>query len=459
MENSHNIEVTLKELITDLLKKSWIIFISILLFSSFLVGYKYISDNKKYKSTPKNKEDIISSMTKEEIDAVYLVSKITANLSEKQNYLENSILMKINPYKKELNTLQYYINTGYVIDYTAQTPKDYTLDLISAYVKYIQSGHVLNSLDTTTESAEKIYIMDLITVQQYENSLAISITGENAENIKKVTEIIENSLNSYQNFLESKIGNHELILVDKLSSVVVDENLLSLQNRLTTEISELKTEYKTLTASFTSAQNQLLFGTEIDSNTIPKPTFDKKYLLIGIVTGLFLSIAYIILSYIFSGTLKTWKEVQNIYDLKVIGELRRAPVKKSPIHFGKNCIYNIFFRKKYPVKEQQAIIIMQLFLICKKRNVKKLFIATTLQSKKMDMDLISLLINELQSYGITAVFGENILQNSRSFQNLTQNDNILVIEQINVSKHSALKQELLIFREQEANVLGAILLL
>ena len=77
----------------------------------------------------------------------------------------------------------------------------------------------------------------------------------------------------------------------------------------------------------------------------------------------------------------------------------------------------------------------------------------------MDMDLISLLINELQSYGITAVFGENILQNSRSFQNLTQNDNILVIEQINVSKHSALKQELLIFREQEANVLGAILLL
>ena len=45
LENSHNIEVTLKELITDLLKKSWIIFISILLFSSFLVGYKYISDN------------------------------------------------------------------------------------------------------------------------------------------------------------------------------------------------------------------------------------------------------------------------------------------------------------------------------------------------------------------------------------------------------------------------------
>lgn len=468
-------EISLRELVWNILYGWRMVLISALIFAVLLGGYSYVKSNQNANNARNQKkmsvEELEAGLTLEEREAVEQAEAIQQQINEKEQYQKESILMNLDAYHQDSRTLQYYIDTHYTWSLNGANEEDYAEELIDGYAAYIDTQGILDDIkDEVQWKEEDSYIGELLTASTSEeeksqkNTFVIRITGKDEKMIEDFSKAVEKAVLNYQSVLSEKIGTHELVLVDSHESSFTNENLADKQTTLSKSISELKTQYDTLTANFSAVQKQVLNGVEAeDSNqteeTSMKASVSKKYVLLGFVLGAFLSALWMVLSYIFNKNLKNAQEVQDMYGIRILGTVGQEEDKEKRFLSGVDRWLEKKQRKEiWTLEEERELILTNLSITCKKENLSKVLFTSSLHLNERDKETIYFFIEKLETLGITAVLEENMMRNVKAFEQMSEIENVILIEKAGVTSYEALEKQLVICSEQGAAILGAMIL-
>lgn len=102
---------------------------------------KYAKDAQTYKVAQQPQDTVQEvTFTKDEQQQIDDVKSLQILLDKNSAYMQDSILMNIDPYQEHVLELQYYIASDYTYNYSKDNKKDYTSAVTNAYVDYAVTG-------------------------------------------------------------------------------------------------------------------------------------------------------------------------------------------------------------------------------------------------------------------------------------------------------------------------------
>ena len=171
-KKTEEVEINLVDLLQKLFGQWKPILVCAVAFAFLLGGYKYMKDRSAVQT-------VSSSDTIEEIELTDLEEKnvnaaieLTEEIEGIQEYLDESILMNIDPNHKNRVILLYSID-----DATKQTKQK----IIESYLTYIGSGGALDAikeLDSKKWDVDKGYLAELISAYQDRKSTRLNSSHE-----------------------------------------------------------------------------------------------------------------------------------------------------------------------------------------------------------------------------------------------------------------------------------------
>lgn len=432
------------------------------IFSIVLAGAKYISDVKEYTETQnKNSEEIL--LTVEEKQQVEDAKTLLSRIENYQNYLNESELMKINPYEKPIVELQYYVESDYVYNYTKDNLADYTNDLMSLYYNYVKSGEMSNEIIRGANlSISQADFSELCSVVQNGKTMVITVTWAEKDKLKNISECIKAQLSEKElDFQE--VGSHKLKLLRESQNIVADTDLAEKKNTFANNIAYINTQLVTLKASMSEQQLQLLrvesgFENNAKKVEIGNPVVDYRFVILGAILGIMVASSYLAWRQIFTGKLQNADEVCNGKNIRLLGEIT-IEKKKRWLSFIDNKILEMKNRKKRKVsmEQQSKIISANIGLLCEKQNIEGILISGS-QYEKLDLQNISKIKKELRDQDILIEEGGNILYDVDSLKKGCRMEYLILVEEIGRAVYSEILEEINKAKEQNIKIMGIIVL-
>lgn len=298
----------------------WRIVILVTFFMSLLFSGLNVVKEKKAKTINLKEQKIV--LSKDEIEGVRSIKECEKQLQSLKKYKDSSILMKIDAHAKYVITLQYYIDVSY----------DALNGMSSIYQAFVTGGELIDRISSQFNIERKL-LSELIYFESYDNStvknektFSIKITHYNEGKCNELSRLINKEINNYKPAeLKNKL-RYQLIPILKSNTIEVDEALQQKQNQLSAEIESKQALLDKLQSSLTSSQ-KLYLEKEIGGNskltTQPRSIIKLylKYLVIGCVFGVFVSSIFIMFKFIRDNSIKSEKEVKEIFGIKTYGTL------------------------------------------------------------------------------------------------------------------------------------------
>ncbi len=466
-------EIDLIHLIYNLLRGWRSIIICTLVFAVILGGLKYTRDVQG-SGAGITYQTAVEGLSEQELEEVEKALSYQRRMEDKLSYNNNSIRMNLNAYEKSTVTLQYYVDTDYVVDISQPIQKDYASELVDCYVSFVENKGIINELDFDWKADEAL-LSELISVggrvnnstdqtnavKEFSGTFNIYIIGEDLDMANELADAVETCVNEYQAMLSQKIGEHVLNLVGRSESLVADKTLADEQISVANSLVEMKTKLKDMTGALSSLQLQVFNGEpqqdKAEQSSI-RVTPNIKYILLGGIIGLIIACGMIAFHYILSGNIKTIKEVQNIYQLRLLGSVRIDLGKKKVLSFVDNWIDLFFGNEKVPLEEQEQLVVANLLMTCKKNNIKEIFITTSLHFDEQEQAVIDNLVKVMEMAGVNIIYAENVIRNAKSFEQMANVENAIIIERLEKTKYTLFENELTLLEHQQINIMGTIII-
>ena len=452
-----------------------LIIVAAIVCAMILPAMKYVKDEK----TTTMGENPNSHITEDQLSAqdqktLASAKQLQAQLENKEDYVKSSILMNLNPYKMNGITLQYYVDTDYTFKFDSAIPKDYTTTLVNSYIAYVNYGGLVGKVCKSLNwDVKDVYIAELFQASsQVDNStdftkqnasFSVYISGKDDKMANQLADTIANAINEYQSTLQGKIGAHKLTLVDRYSSISYDSSLADKQNTIENSLISLRTQVSTMMATLSAEQKQLLAednGTAGKTTTIivGHPTISKKYIVLGLAIGVFLACVWITLTFVLANRLKTVQEIEDIYNVQVLGKIEKDSKKKKIFYRIDNLIDSLQYKNKPTLEQQNKMILTNLKMTCKQSAIQHLFITNVIDLSDSERKTIDSLLAEIRLLGYTVETGMDIINNVDSFEKMVEIGNVIMIEKIEATNHDIFRQEIKICNAQKVQVLGVLVL-
>ena len=178
----------------------------------------------------------------------------------------------------------------------------------------------------------------------------------------------------------------------------------------------------------------------------------SKYIVMGLLLGLFLAMAWYGIIYILFGTVKTKEEMEHRYGQYSLGNLAENADKT-----GIDKVLQRFFEGNYDkIENRRKLAGANIKAICNKQNIKRIAITSSILMSDIERGQLDMLLNELGSAGIKVVYVGNILEDVTGFETLLNAEGVVLFERLGFSKRKALDRIDDICEEHQINVLGGI---
>lgn len=294
-------EISLLSLFRYLLKR-WksIILVAVILAIGFS-SLGYVSERKRL-NTPL--DEIQKNLTDDEIAALLKVQDMDAELKALNYYIENSVIMNMDPYNVQRASLSYFVDTKHITNYAGDTESDLTWDIMSIYVSK------LNSMDWKAEALKEAgsdidlkYFNEMVSISTSGRTFTITITYPDAEQLKVIMNVLQENIQSYKDDISSAIGTHSLTLIgNTMESSVLDRDLKAVQEDKEYQLGSLYEEVKKSKNALNEKQKTMYYGrvlsqqelsTGIISDEVPQAGISvKKFVMGGFLGGILMVAIY-----------------------------------------------------------------------------------------------------------------------------------------------------------------------
>jgi len=457
-------EINIMDLFWDLLFGWRQILCFGIIFAILVCGLNYMKQNY-WGNQNLTIEERERELNNEQMEPIKKARNLQKMIDEFQDYIDTAAVMQIDPYKKHMIELQYYIETDYIINYSKDNMPDYTGTVMSMYYNYIKSGEVSKEIiETEGLSIGQAEFGDLISVNQSGYAIYINIAYPDSEKLKDISKVLQNLL--VQKEAEFQIiGSHRLKFMGESTDIMVDETLIEKRSTYLNRISSLETQIETLKKYMTKEQLDLL---EEDkklryNDKMETSNFSIKYAILGLFVGVFLAAMWIICKVIFDVTLKKSEEISSLYGIRLLGEIQVQEENNKKKRFlsmvdDKLLAIKNRRKRKLSMEQQLKFSCTNIVISCKKQNIDSIYI-TGSEFETMDVSIINTLKQQLKKQNIQVKEGGNMFYDESSLKQGIEIGNILFVEQKEKSIYDEIFNEIQLIQEQKGNILGAIVLI
>ena len=424
MENQVR-EISLRQLFWKVMMgwKLWIV--CAVLFAILLPGVKYAKDVRAYHAAqqPKDEEqEPTVVLTDDEQQQIDDVKSLKLLIEKNSNYMQNSILMNIDPYQEHRMELQYYIDSDFVMNYTKDSKKDYTSAIANAYVDYANNGMDQKTIwkDVSTKSEDK-YLAELVSAYR-----------------------------------------HKLVLVSENYQICTDSDLATSQGNVSNLIKSYRDQITTLKSAMSEDQlSELEREENLESDDkeesaavqVAAPALSKKYVVLGFVMGVFLAALYLVCIAVLSNKLQAAEELVRYYKMRQFGIITREQRTKGITGF----LLRIKYRNQKMLSPEASLQMASsnIELYCKNEGITKLFL-TGSEIERMKKEWITKLTEHLKASGIQVVYGENICYDSAAMREASEAGHVVLVEITDTSIYQEIEKELRMLKDWNVDVIGCV---
>ncbi len=440
-----------------------------ILFAILVGGMRYFLDVRAYQALKNiDVEKVKEGMEKEELKQLADAVSLQRRIDNFKSYLDKSAIMKMDPYAKPVLELQYYVQSDYIINYTEDKEHDYTLELISMYCNYIGSGEMTKKvIEELSLPISQEDFAELVTVSgprgNDSGTIFFTISYADSESLEKISDVVKSLLDQKSSEFQ-KIGSHKLNLINESQNIVVDSTLADKKNNIYNNITTLELQLKTAKAGLSENQ-KILFDLEVsemrgEELKDEQPAFHLKYMILGMMAGIFLVCVWIACKVIFASKLQTAEEIHSRYGLRLLGVFETSGNQKKRFLSG---IDNLLFRlknrrkKNLPVERQLEVISANIALSCRQSEIDSIYM-TGSEYEKADKGLLDKLKKEVAKQNIKVLDGGNIMYDAVSVKSAMEIGNIVLVELKGISAYNEIDREIDLFKQYHADILGVIVM-
>lgn len=451
-------ELNFKDLIFFFLRKWRFVIIFSFAISIFAGGYKA----GKIFLVQRNQSYILNLKEQGQKDQVkyenekYELEKDSKDLIARKSYLEkyrdNSILLKIDPYRKGVASADVFIKVPEEasVNSVKVTSVDYADGIVKAYVS------ALNTNDTLLELA-KFKGMDLtyfselikITADYDSNMYNITVSYIDQEGASDILSELLNNVDSVIPIIEKSLGQHTVSILNQDSGVVIDQSLADYQKLsikdLVDATQNLEVTNKAL-KDLKKPQGPIELSVRLSIKEV------LKYGVTGFFIGTLLSIFGICLIFIKGDRLVTDRELKEKFGLRFIGALGKDNHNK----------FFCFIDKWLDKLEGIDKVSKELFYDIVETNINNfsqkpmsIFLTGDVE-EEMLIDITSKLQERMTNAKIDC--GIYTEKGVVTLQKINEFDEIVFVENCRVSRFSKIKREIEYVNDLGKRILGYIMI-
>ncbi len=354
---------SIKEIFRVLLEKLWLIILVAVIFAAVL-GITQISINDTSATA------VLNDKEQKEVDKYISYVK---SYEEEEERLENSYAYNLNAHDVITSYSQYFVK--------ASNEKN-SYDVLNALIEYLRSGGLARDTAKLTDIARQDEIFDLIVLdvndnqqnkEQVTNVFGIKFYADDEAFCNQLNTAIKQAFETYANSLDEVIAENDLILLSNSNVKGYNQYYYNWQNSKKEQVERMKTETQALYDKLSFEQqtyiNNILDDVDVDLDTDTEGGNVLKLVVIGGALGFLLSVAILILYYMFDSNIKTEDELQDNFDILYMGNL--SILEKSK---WSAVIRNIIAGKKADSRVELTKLCNHMISLCKKESINKLTI-------------------------------------------------------------------------------------
>lgn len=386
-----------------------------------------------------------TAIEKYETDKNKLQSEIDIlqNTVDYQNeYTEQSVLMKINPYNEFTATIGYYIEAGEQNSASQSDASDIADSVIGDYSILAQGAQMYDYVsEKLSYDLDSWYLREIITLESdYDaNMFYINVVNADQSSCEEIANIINDYITLQQEDIDSNIGAFNITKISDSVSTIVNTELAEYQisqgQLITGYTTQLRDKKNALAALPQPVLSVLTKGTVLKSAI--------KYAILGFLIGLFLLFLINTLIYIFSDKLLDRKIFKQRYQLGGIYTYHINKYKKD---------------KKLQNEDIENLAV-KLELMLRKEGLAggKLCLTGSVRPEVLS-ELCKKLqgVQKLQDFKFD--FGPNVCKNLESLTKLNECIAVILVEEMNVSRYSDIDAEFENIHDLDKKVIGSILI-
>lgn len=430
-----------------------------------------------------NAKEELTADELEQVERVYSMYEYNSQLyQENKEYLEKSVLMQLNPNEIPTVMLNYQfkkdqadeeLSNIFTMYENALLDEDTCTAIIQVFGEEYANTSVRELISVTdTENGQN---SDIIKLQKDKNSgiLSIQIYAGSEEQCKQVAEIVKTRVLEYTEQLQQIFGNYTVNAISEQYYISSDSNLNMQKSDVVNVVNEVCTAIKNITSGLSEKQIGYfnLLAKDCEDQTLVKEDTQEtanltanvqyismKYILIGLLAGMFLAVCWYAVIYIMTQTVKDVDEVKIITNLPVFGTVLRSNDN------GKRNVIDRWIDSwfAYDKKSENNDLLLtrishEVAMLAGQKDKKCLLIACSGNDQNVKKQADSL-VEKLRKLGMNVTSTDGLVSdNTEVLKQLESADSAVFVEQLMKSERNQIREDVELCRRCQVEVLGSVI--
>lgn len=430
-----------------------------------------------------NAKEELTADELEQVERVYSMYEYNSQLyQENKEYLEKSVLMQLNPNEIPTVMLNYQfkkdqadeeLSNIFTMYENALLDEDTCTAIIQVFGEEYANTSVREFISVTdTENGQN---SDIIKLQKDKNSgiLSIQIYAGSEEQCEQVAEIVKKRVLEYTEQLQQIFGNYTVNAISEQYYISSDSNLNVQKSDAVNAVNNAYTAMKNITSGLSEKQIgyfDLLTKDYEDQTLVKEDTqetanmtanvqyISMKYILIGLLAGMFLAVCWYAVIYIMTQTVKDVDEVKIITNLPVFGTVLRNN-ENGKRNMIDRWIDSWFAHDKKSENNDLLLtrISHEVAMLAGQKDKKCLLIACSGSDQNVKKQADSL-VEKLRKLGMNVTSTDGLVSdNTEVLKQLESADSAVFVEQLMKSERNQIREAVELCRRCQVEVLGSVI--
>ena len=457
MENQSDVRrVSIRNLLLAILR-SWKVLLAVALVLAFLVGgakgvlaWRSAGDAEKRAREAAEYQAALELYEGRVEDLTAQIERQESAILSQQEYLDQSVLMNVDPYHTFEGVLYLYISTDYqIMPDTAYQNPDQTMPAVLLYKAALNGSRVLDPVAKAV-GMELIYLRELVNADvvmvgtSANPILSVTVRAGTREQVERILESVDAQLEGVRTEITGSIGDHTVDVAVQSVREYVDQTLSDQQKTALDRVDKL-----TATLDETKAELSELKAPSAPSYT--KRSILKTTLKYGIVFGVlgFLGVAFgVCVKFIAGDRLYSGSEIVYRCDLKLLGSVS--------LKARKRCGIDRKIRELEGRGSPEDTRIYSLIAALIQNGAQGA--VSVLLAGQADEAVIGAVAQRLSAEmpEVRVCTGGSLVQDAAAARKLRECDAVVLVEQCGVSRYSRISAQAESVREMGKPLLGCV---
>ncbi len=390
------------------------------------------------------------------------LDNLTEERERQLEYNQNSVLMKIDPLRKNIGELQLYIDYDYKL-YPGMTEisNNQAGKILESYRTYMD-GEMFNSLvaelKKSNNNIEQQYLREImkISVDSANNMISVRVVNTSATACQDVLSLVYNNVSSQTAKISVNVAQHNLVKNNQSINEIPDMDLEQIQKDNLQKVIDIDIKMQEINKELRDWKKTPEPVFAYDATRIVKDGI-KTVIISGVISGVGLFVVVAIYA-LLSGKLLDPEDMRSRFGLRLLGLLPNLGKKKA--FNGITRLFSKVGGVKIKANEYDELaktigcgIKLDIATRALAADLKK--VAFIGMSSYEDIERA---VNAMGIDGYEVVCAPNVLANSESIAKVAEADCVVLVETQEKTAISDIEKELEALRAWNKPIIGAIVI-